>query len=147
MSTVSFRAKRGSSQELFDRTNDNPRSFIVRATVFDTGIAKPTIARSLVVCATRDDRSQCPAKVLEAVQTFFDHVEAGGVAEPDSPVVAEGSSRNYGDAGFTKQTVGEILRSQPQLADVHQDVKCALRFDRSDVRDLREAVEHVIATH
>ncbi len=77
-----------------------------------------------------------PAKVLEAVEAFFDHVKAGSVAEPNGAVVAEGSSRNYGDAGFTKQTVGEILRSQPQLADVHQDVKCALRFDSSDVRDL-----------
>src|SRR2546430_13073367 len=102
MFTVSFRAKRGTCQELLDRTNDNARSFTVRATVFDTRTPKPTIARSLVVCATRDDRSQCPAKVLEAVQTFFDHVEAGSVAEQDSPIVAEGSSRNDGDAGFTK---------------------------------------------
>jgi len=37
---VSFRAKRGTPQKRFDRTNDNARSFIVRATVFDARIGK-----------------------------------------------------------------------------------------------------------
>jgi len=31
--TLSFRAKRGTPQKLFDHTNDNARSFIMRATV------------------------------------------------------------------------------------------------------------------
>src|SRR5207249_9089675 len=29
------------------------------------------------------------AKVLEAIQTFFDHVEAGGIAEPDRAIRSE----------------------------------------------------------
>src|SRR6516225_5773081 len=101
-------------------------------------------------CPTAEDgcaTSERAAKVLEAIQTFFDYVEAGGVAEPDGAVVAEGGSRNYGDAGFTKQTVGEILRCQAELTNVNQHIKSALRFDRGHVRDLRDAIEHVIATH
>ena len=88
-----------------------------------------------------------PAKVLEAVQTLFDHVKASRVTEPDRAIVAKGSARHDGDVGFAQQTVGEILRGESKLADVYQDIKRALRFDRSDIGDLREAVEHVVATH
>src|SRR6476646_2851174 len=124
MFTVSFRAKRGTSQELFDRTNDNARSFIC-AQPFSTPELQNLRLRDASPrkrSGLGDDRLERPAKVLEAVQTFFDYVQAGGVAEPDGAVVTEGSSRNYGNAGFTQQTVGEILRRQPQLADVHQHV-------------------------
>src|SRR5437764_13618984 len=55
----------------------------------------------LVVCATRDEGSQCAAKVLEAIQPFFDDVDTGRVTEPDSAIVAEGGSRNDRDVGFT----------------------------------------------
>ncbi len=55
---------------------------------------QPTIARSLVVCATRGDKLQRAAKVLEAVQPLFDYVDTGGVTEPDSAIVTESSSRN-----------------------------------------------------
>ena len=98
--SASFRAKRGTSQKLLDkqrrawpqRARDRFRNSAWES--YDCGV--------LVVCATRDDRLQCPAKVLEAVQTFFDYVEARGVAEPDRAVVAEGSPRNDGDAGFAQ---------------------------------------------
>ena len=50
----------------------------------------------------RDDRLERAAKVLEAIQTLFDYVEARGVAEPNGAVVAEGSSRNDGHAGFAQ---------------------------------------------
>ncbi len=90
---------------------------------------------------------QRPAKVLEAVQTLFDHVEARRVTEPNGAIVAEGSARYDGDIGFAQQTVGEILRRESKLADVYQDIKRALRFDRGDVGDLRNAIKHVIATH
>ena len=45
---------------------------------------------------------QRAAKVLEAIQTFFDYVEARGIAEPNGAVVAEGCSRNDGHAGFAQ---------------------------------------------
>src|SRR5215831_5648870 len=76
---------------------------------------------------------QRPAKILEAVQTLFDYVKARRVTEPNGAVVTEGSARHDGDVGFAQQTVGEILGREPELADVYQDIKCALRFDRSDV--------------
>src|SRR5438045_3133497 len=91
--------------------------------------------------------SERPAKVLEAVQTLFDHVKARRVTEPDGAIVAERSSRHHSDVSFAKQTVGEILRCESKLADVYQDIKRALRFDRSDVGDLRKAVEHVVSSH
>ena len=90
---------------------------------------------------------ECPAKVLEAVQTFFDHVKTRSVTEPDRAIIAEGSPRHDSDVGFAQQTVGEILRRESKLADVYQDIKRALRLDRSDIGDLREAIKHVVATH
>ena len=39
------------------------------------------------------------------------------------------------------------MRIQAELADVDQDVERALRLDRGDVRDLRDAVIHVVAPH
>ena len=102
----------------------------------------------------RPERAECPrspserpAKILEAVQTFFDHVKARRVTEPNGTIIAEGSTRHDGDIGFAQQTVSEILRRESKLADVYQDIKRALRFDRGDVGDLRNAVKHVVATH
>jgi hypothetical protein len=91
--------------------------------------------------------SERPAKVLEAVQTLFDHVKTRRVTEPDGAIIAEGSARYDGDVGFAQQTVSEILRRESKLADVYQDIKRALWFDRSDIGNLREAVKHVVATH
>ena len=45
------------------------------------------------------------------------------------------------------KTIGKILRAQPELADVHQHVERALRFHRSDVRNLGDAIKHVVAAH
>ena len=90
---------------------------------------------------------QRPAKVLEAVQTLFDHVKARRVTEPNGAIIAEGSSRHDGDIGFAQQTVSEILRRESKLADVYQDIKRALRFDRGDIGNFRNAVKHVVATH
>ena len=90
---------------------------------------------------------QRPAKVLEAVQTFFDHVDARGVAEPDGAVVTEGGSRNDGDVRFAQQTISEILGSQSKLTDIHQHIEGALWLDRGHVRNLGNAIEHIIATH
>src|SRR5258705_9149251 len=88
--------------------------------------------------------SERPAKVLEAVQTFFDHVKARRVTEPNGAIIAEGSTRHDGDIGFTQQTVGEILRRESKLADVYQDIKRALRFDRRDIGDLRDPIKHIV---
>src|SRR5258705_3058407 len=97
--------------------------------------------------APTNNSSERPAKVLEAVQTLFDHVKAGSVTEPNGAVIAEGSTRHDGDVRFAQQTVGEILRSESKLANVYQYIKCALRFDRGDIGNFRDAVKHVIATH
>src|SRR5260370_40088051 len=72
-----------------------------------------TTGRSLVVFATRDDKSQCAAKVLEAIQTFFNYVEACGVAMPDRSIVSEGRARTNRDSCFPQETFGEIVRIEP----------------------------------
>src|SRR5206468_7188903 len=131
----------------FDHTNNDAGCVTVRATVSGRKYPKTTIASSLVVCATRDDGLQRAAKVLEAVQSLFDYVDTGGVTEPDSAIVTESSSRNHRDVGFAQQAIGEILRCQTKLTDIHQHVKCALRFDCGHIGNLRDAVEHVIAAH
>ena len=48
----------------------------------------------------RDDSLERPAKVLESVQTFFDHVKAGRVTESDGAIVAKGSTWYYSNIGF-----------------------------------------------
>ena len=91
-----------------DRSKQNaPR--IMRRDRFGNRNWQSTIARSLVVCATRDDKLQRATEVLEAIQALFDYVYTGGVTEPDSAVVTEGSSRNDRDIGFAQQAIGEIL--------------------------------------
>ena len=96
---------------------------------------------------TRDDTSKRPAKVLEAVQPLFDHVKTRSITEPNSAIVTEGSARDDGDIGFAQQTVGKILRRKSKLANVYQDIKCALRFDLSYIGNFRETIKHVVATH
>ena len=87
------------------------------------------------------------AEILETVQTFFDHVDARGLTEPDGAVVTEGGSGNDSDIGFAQQTIGKILRRQPELADIHQHIKRSLWLDCGDVRNLGNPIEHIIATH
>src|SRR6266571_5246817 len=72
--------------------------------------------------------SERSAKILEAIQPFFDDVDARGVTEPDGAIV-------------------EILRSQSELANVHEHIERALRSDRGHVWNLRDAIEHIIAAH
>src|SRR5262249_15226742 len=106
--SLSFRAKRETSQRLFARTNDDGRSFIAQVTGPGASTPKPRLG-ALVVCATRDDRLQCPAKILKTVQPLFYYIQTGGVTQPDRAVVTKRSSWNNGDARFAQQTVGEIL--------------------------------------
>src|SRR5436190_16541982 len=82
-----------------DHSKQNARC-IMRRALFGNGNWQSTIARFPVVCATRDDKLQRAAKVLEAVQALFDYVDTGGVTEPDSAIVTESSSRNDCDVGF-----------------------------------------------
>ena len=91
-----------------DHSKQNARR-IMRRDRFGNRNWQSTIARSLVVCATRDDKLQRATEVLEAIQALFDYVYTGGVTEPDSAVVTEGSSRNDRDIGFAQQAIGEIL--------------------------------------
>ena len=62
--------------------------------------------------------SERPAKILETIQALFNYVDACSVAKPHRSVVAECGSGNNGDIGFAQQTIGEILRSQSELADI-----------------------------
>src|SRR6266700_3729307 len=132
---VSFRAKRGTSYESVDHSKQNARR-IMRCDRFGNRNWQSTIARSLVVYATRDGKLQRAAKVLEAVQALFDYVDTGGVTEPDSAIVTESSSRNDCNVGFTQEAIGEILRGQTKLTDIHQHVKRALRFDCGHIGNL-----------
>ena len=130
---------------------------ILRTSCVRYNFPQSTTARSLVVCATRDDRFnkarvgmtmlERAAKILETVQTFFDHVDARSVTEPDGAVVTEGGSGNDGDVRFAQQTIGEILGSQSELTDIYQHIKRPLWLDRGHIRDLGNAIEHIITTH
>ena len=98
-------------------------------------------------CFRSDDGYNVPAEILEAIESLLDYVDAGRIAQADGAIVAESDAGHDRDVGFAEKSIGEILRGQPELADVHQNVERALRFDRGDVRDLRDAVIHVIAPH
>jgi hypothetical protein len=67
----------------------------------------------------RDERSERPAKVLEAIQTLLDHVKARRVTEPDGAIIAKSSAWYDSDIGFTQQTIGKILRRESKLANVY----------------------------
>ena len=49
------------------------------------------------------------AKILEAIESFLDYVDAGGVAEPNSAIVAEGRTGYDCDIRFTQKAIGKIL--------------------------------------
>src|SRR3954454_16412138 len=90
---------------------------------------------------------ECPAKILEPIQAFFYHVDAGRVTETNGAVVAKGGAGDYRHVGFAEQTIRKILRAQTELTDVHENVKRALRFHGRDVRDLCDPIKHVVAPH
>ncbi len=62
--------------------------------------------------------SECAAKVLKSIQAFFDHVNARGVTKPDCAIIAESGAWNNCDTRLAQQTIGEILRSQSELARI-----------------------------
>src|SRR5882724_3728539 len=102
---------------------------------------------SLGIDGVSQARLERPAKILEAIESFLDYIDASGVAEPNGAIVAEGSPRHDRDIRFAQQAVGKILRGQSELADIHQHVKGTLWFDRGDVWNLRNAIKHVVAAH
>jgi hypothetical protein len=103
---------RGTSQKLFYDANSDVRGASLRARRHGTDIlfmgetdlppAKPARkdARRTPTSEGGCDTSQRPAKILEAVQTFFDYVDARGIAEPNGPVVTERGAGNDGDIRF-----------------------------------------------
>src|SRR6266849_1070367 len=107
----------------------------MRARRCDAIVLSVTAVRSLAVFATRDDRLQGAAKILKAIETFFDYVDTRGVAEPNRAIVAECRPRHNRDICFAQQAIGKILRSEPELTNVHEHIKSALGFDRSHVRN------------
>src|SRR2546421_11446031 len=80
--------------------------------------------------------SQRATEILEPIETFFNDVDAGGVAKPNGSIVAEGRSWNYRHVCLAQQPVGKILRSETELADVDQNVKRTLRFHCCDIWNL-----------
>src|ERR1043165_2837907 len=101
---VSFRAKRGNSQQNVRAPTQPPRLRQSCAPPFpDASIPKTTIPSSLAPKAIASGMTdlQCPAKVLEAVEALFDNVDTGGVTEPNRAIITEGSSRDDRDVGFT----------------------------------------------
>jgi len=46
---------------------------------------------------------QRPAKILETIETFFDYVDAGGVAESDGSIVAKKAAPGRRDVGFAQK--------------------------------------------
>src|SRR5262249_44807550 len=142
----------GDAREEQERGNRNTlrpftRSLRAKSTNRDAVLHVTPRRPSTPLRFARDDSSERSAKVLEAVQALFDHVKACRVTEPDGTIVTESSTRYDGDVGFAQQTVSEILRRESKLADVYQDIKRALGFDRGDIGNLRDAVKHVVATH
>ena len=79
----------------------------------------------MTVHSVRDDILQRPTEILEAIESFLDHVNAGRVAQAHRAIVAKGCAGHDRDVGFAQEPVGEILRGQSKLADVHQDVERA----------------------
>ena len=93
-------------------------SFGKRRSLESTGVVfKPPLVlnqalqqRSTAGTAEQRRRSQRPAKILEAIQAFLDHVNTGGVTQAHGPIVAECSARHDCNIGLAEQTIGEILR-------------------------------------
>ena len=51
-------------------------------------------SQPLQIDVCNSNRSQRPAKILKPVETFFDDVDAGGVAEPHRSIVTERRARH-----------------------------------------------------
>src|SRR5215475_7295434 len=104
-----------------EHTNNDTCCVTVLATVSETSIPKLDcgLPRRL-----RDsgDGLQRATKVLEAVQSLFDYVDAGGVTEPDVSIITESSTWNDCYIGFAQQAIRKILRGQIELADIYQHV-------------------------
>jgi hypothetical protein len=64
-----------------------------------------------------------PAELLDTIETGFDCLEIGCVAEAHGFVVPEGDTRNDGDFGFAQQAVSEVGRTEAELRDVGQHVE------------------------
>src|SRR5204862_8248140 len=88
-----------------------------------------------------------PAKILEAIQSFLDYIDASGVAESNGAIVAEGRTGYDCDICLAQKAIGKILRGQSELADIHKHVKGTLRFERGHVSNLRNAIKHLVAAH
>src|SRR5947208_14963471 len=93
------------------------------------------------------ERLECPAKILEAIKSFLDYIDASGVAESNGAIVAEGRTGYDCDICLAQKAIGKILRGQAELADIHQHVKGTLRLDRGNVWNLGNTIKHVVAAH
>src|SRR5947207_14948651 len=95
----------------------------------------------------RRGRLERPAKILEAIQSFLDYIDAGGVAESNGAIVAEARTGYDCDICLAQKATGTIFRGQAALADIHEHVTVTLRFDRGNVWNLGNTINHVVAAH
>src|SRR5205807_7654653 len=59
---------------------------------------------------------QRPAKILETNQTFFDYVDAGGVADQDGAIVAKSDARYDRVASFALEMTSEVSSTGRNVA-------------------------------
>src|ERR1700730_2361013 len=102
--------------------SEGPRKFRMRQ--------RSKFVRSLAALGMNpiENALQRSAKILEAIETFFDDVDARRVAQANGRIIVEIVPRNNVDICLTQKAVGKILRSQPDLTDVYQNVKRTLWF-------------------
>src|SRR5437868_11430614 len=63
----------------------------------------------------RNLQLQRSTEILQPIETFFDDVDAGRVAETNGAIVTKGSAGDHRHICFAEQTVGKIFRGKLQL--------------------------------
>ena len=91
-------------------------------------------------------KSQSSTEFFEPVQPLLDDIQARRIAEAQRSIVAERDPWNHRDISLAKKPVGEVLGREPKLADIDQDVKCAIRTNHAHVRHFGKSLEHVFAS-
>src|SRR6476646_7247707 len=61
----------------------------------------------------REARLERPAKILEAIESFLDYIDASGVAEPNGAIVAEGRAWHDCDIRLTKKGSAKFCEVSP----------------------------------
>src|SRR5207244_10221871 len=70
---------------------------------------------------------EAPTKPLDSIEAFLDVGHAGGVAEADVIVGAEGDAGHGSDLFLLQQFGAEVPGLQTGVGDVGEEIECALR--------------------